>query len=228
MVPLGSRPARRSEGRTSPAWARPATHGAPATQGSSCAGGGLLARHATSSEERGTPMAVTCGVAHLPYTGKQRTAGQRIACVSEVRLAPYVHDRHRADHGVRDYRWRCAMTGEDRVIGWFTADATAGARLSCRPPDADPLQVQAARFFADDLAAGRVPLVRAIRGASCRTASRAAGTGVPDLPHRWPACREAAPTPTASGCPGTTGSLPGPRSVSGRDNRSPDGDRAGG
>jgi hypothetical protein len=144
MVPLGSRPARRSEGRTSPAWARPATHGAPATQGSSCAGGGLLARHATSSEERGAgqvrlnacskhvserdlnPMAVTCGVAHLPYTGKQRTAGQRIACVSEVRLAPYVHDRHRADHGVRDYRGRCAMTGEDRVIGWFTADTVVG------------------------------------------------------------------------------------------------------
>jgi hypothetical protein len=38
-----------------------------------------------------------------------------------------------------------------------------GAGLSCRPPDADPLQVQAAQLFADDLAAGRVPSVRAIR-----------------------------------------------------------------
>ena len=36
--------------------------------------------------------------------------------VSEERLAPYVHDRHRADHGVRDYCWRCAVTGADRVI----------------------------------------------------------------------------------------------------------------
>jgi hypothetical protein len=31
--------------------------------------------------------------------------------VSEDRHAPYVHDRHRADHEVRDYCWRCAMTG---------------------------------------------------------------------------------------------------------------------
>ncbi|HEY2640107.1 MAG TPA: hypothetical protein VGI66_09540 [Streptosporangiaceae bacterium] len=41
------------------------------------------------------------------------------------------------------------------------ADVTAVAGLS-GPPDADPLQVQAAQVFADDLAAGRVPPVRAI------------------------------------------------------------------
>ena len=46
--------------------------------------------------------------------------------VSEVRFAPYVHDRHRADQGVRDYCWRCAMTGADRVIRWSTAGAMVG------------------------------------------------------------------------------------------------------
>jgi len=42
-------------------------------------------------------------------------------------------------------------------------DVTAASGLSGRPSDADPLQVQAAQLFADDLAAGRVPSVRAIR-----------------------------------------------------------------
>jgi hypothetical protein len=53
-------------------------------------------------------------------------------CV-RVRLAPYVHDRHRFDHGVRDYCWRCAMTGADRVIRWSTAGAVAdtAAVASC-------------------------------------------------------------------------------------------------
>ena len=46
--------------------------------------------------------------------------------VSEVRHAPYVHDRHRADHGVRDYYWRCAMSGADRIIRWTTAGAVVG------------------------------------------------------------------------------------------------------
>jgi hypothetical protein len=42
-------------------------------------------------------------------------------------------------------------------------DVTAVPGRSGRMPDADPLQVQAAQLFADDLAAGRVPPVRAIR-----------------------------------------------------------------
>ena len=62
-------------------------------------------------------MAVTCGVAHLTHTGKQITAGQRVACVSEDRLAPYVHDRHRADHGVYARCWRCAMNSADGSSG---------------------------------------------------------------------------------------------------------------
>jgi len=36
--------------------------------------------------------------------------------VSEVRFAPYLHDRHRADHAVRDYCWRRAMTGADHQV----------------------------------------------------------------------------------------------------------------
>lgn len=43
------------------------------------------------------------------------------------------------------------------------ADVTAGAGLPGRLPDADPLQVQAAQLVTDELAAGRVPPVRAIR-----------------------------------------------------------------
>ncbi len=43
------------------------------------------------------------------------------------------------------------------------ADVMAVPGRSGRLPDADPLQVQATRLFADDLAAGRVPSVRAIR-----------------------------------------------------------------
>ena len=40
----------------------------------------------------------------------------RKGLVSEVRLAPYLHDRHRADHAVRDYCWRRAMTGADHQV----------------------------------------------------------------------------------------------------------------
>jgi hypothetical protein len=71
-------------------------------------------------------MAVTCGVARLPRTGKQITAGQRVADVSEDRHAPYVHDRHRPDHRVFAGYWRWAMNGADRVIRWSTALAVLG------------------------------------------------------------------------------------------------------
>ena len=50
----------------------------------------------------------------------------RLGFFCRDRLAPYVHDRHRADQGVRDYCWRCAMTGADRVIRWSTAGAVVG------------------------------------------------------------------------------------------------------
>ena len=73
-----------------------------------------------------TPMTVTCGVARLPRTGKQITAGQRVAYVSEARHAPYVHDQHRADHGVHYSCWRFAMTGPGRIIRWSTAGAVVG------------------------------------------------------------------------------------------------------
>jgi hypothetical protein len=42
------------------------------------------------------------------------------------------------------------------------ADVTAVAGLPGRPPDADPLQMQVAQVFADDVAADRVASVRAI------------------------------------------------------------------
>ena len=42
------------------------------------------------------------------------------------------------------------------------ADVTAVAGLPGRPPDADPLQMQVAQVFADDLVAGRGTSVRAI------------------------------------------------------------------
>jgi hypothetical protein len=46
--------------------------------------------------------------------------------VSEARVAPYAHDRHRADNRVRAYcRW-CAVSGADRVIRWSTALAVLG------------------------------------------------------------------------------------------------------
>ena len=44
--------------------------------------------------------------------------------VSEDRLAPYVHDRHRPDHGV--FACRCPMSGGDRVIRWSAALAVLG------------------------------------------------------------------------------------------------------
>jgi hypothetical protein len=46
--------------------------------------------------------------------------------VCEARHAPYVHDQHRPDRGVRHYFWRCAVTGADRVIRWTTAGAVLG------------------------------------------------------------------------------------------------------
>lgn len=44
------------------------------------------------------------------------------------------------------------------------ADSASGAGLSEAPSNPDPLQAHAAQVFADDLAACRVPSVRAIRG----------------------------------------------------------------
>ena len=44
-----------------------------------------------------------------------------------------------------------------------SAQALADASALPGVPDADPLQVQAAQVFADDLAADHVPSVRAIR-----------------------------------------------------------------
>ncbi len=46
--------------------------------------------------------------------------------VSEDRVATYVHHRHRPDHGVHYSRWRCAMTGADRIIRSTTAGAVVG------------------------------------------------------------------------------------------------------
>ena len=69
-------------------------------------------------------MPVTCGVTDLDPTGKWITAGQGNVVCAEDRHAPYVHDRHRADHGVRDYCWRWAMSGG-------TASSGGRPRLSC-------------------------------------------------------------------------------------------------
>jgi Protein of unknown function (DUF2637) len=46
--------------------------------------------------------------------------------VSEVRVAPYVHESARPDRGVSGCRWRCAMSGAGRVIRWSTALAVLG------------------------------------------------------------------------------------------------------
>jgi hypothetical protein len=43
------------------------------------------------SERDLNPMAVTCGVARLPRSGKQITAGQRVAYVSEDQGLPIGH-----------------------------------------------------------------------------------------------------------------------------------------
>src|SRR5580704_10504128 len=46
--------------------------------------------------------------------------------VSEDRLAPYAHDRHRADDGVCACCCRCTMSGGGRVIRWSTVLAVLG------------------------------------------------------------------------------------------------------
>jgi hypothetical protein len=62
------------------------------------------------------------------------------------------------------------------------ADVTAVAGLPGRPPDADPLQMQVAQVFADDLAAGRPRCVgaryRYTGAALLRVAIAAAGASV--------------------------------------------------
>jgi hypothetical protein len=58
---------------------------------------------------------------------------------------------------------------------------------------ADPLQVQAAQLFADDLAADRVPSIGAIRAAPHRATKSAAGTRVPGSPRRGIARQEILP-----------------------------------
>lgn len=50
---------------------------------------------------------------------------------SPDRHAPYVHDQHRPERGVRDYCcWRCAMT--DRIIRWSTVGAVVGVAAVAR------------------------------------------------------------------------------------------------
>jgi hypothetical protein len=83
----------------------------------------------------------------------------------------------------------------------------AAAGLSGRWPDADPLQVQAAQLFADDLAAGRVPSVHAIRTrlhVGQPHAQRAQPTWQASLQDSQPGTP--LDRPSASRCPGTTGS----------------------
>lgn len=62
----------------------------------------------------------------LAQAGKRISAGQAHTTVSEVRHAPYLHDRHHPDHAVFACCWRSAMSGGDRVIRWSTAFAVLG------------------------------------------------------------------------------------------------------
>jgi hypothetical protein len=58
-----------------------------------------------------------------------------------------------------------ALVGSYELLMMFirTAQVMAHTAATGGIPDADPMQVQAAQLFADDLAAARVPSVRAIR-----------------------------------------------------------------
>ena len=58
-------------------------------------------------------------------------------------------------------RWSTAALGSG-IAAVAPADVTAVAGLPGWPPDADPLQMQVAQVFADDLAAGRAASVRTI------------------------------------------------------------------
>ena len=70
----------------------------------------------------GSTMAVTCGVAHLPYTGKRIAAGQRVACVSEDRL----HQKAHACWPLSSHLTVMPGDDTDRVIRWSTAAAVVG------------------------------------------------------------------------------------------------------
>ncbi len=49
-----------------------------------------------------------------------------ISTVSEVRRAPYVHDQHHPDHGVRSASSRRVVTTADGVIRTMTTGGDAG------------------------------------------------------------------------------------------------------
>ena len=59
-------------------------------------------------------------------------AGQRSTSVSEVRRAPYVHDQHNPDHGVRSAFSRCVVTTADGVIRTTTMGGGRRRRLGVR------------------------------------------------------------------------------------------------
>jgi len=50
----------------------------------------------------------------------------RAVVLSEEGVAPYLHDRHRADDRVHTCCWRCAMSGADPIIRWSTAFTVLG------------------------------------------------------------------------------------------------------
>ena len=58
--------------------------------------------------------------------------GQKLAEVSEVRRAPYVHDQHNPDHGVRSAFSRCVVTTADEVIRTTTMGGGRRRRLGVR------------------------------------------------------------------------------------------------
>ena len=66
----------------------------------------------------------------MPVNGRSRGV-----FVSEVRHAPYVHDQHHRDHGVRSASSWCVVTTADGVMRTTTMgggpQATAGARRGC-------------------------------------------------------------------------------------------------
>jgi hypothetical protein len=87
--------------------------------------------------------------------------------VSEVRVATYVHDRHRAHHGVRDYCWRCAMTGADRIIRWSTWLPYVSSRSAWYA-----VMTSCTRSLAPSLASSRATCVLAVPTVMCRAAGR--------------------------------------------------------
>jgi hypothetical protein len=156
--------------------------------------GWILATHQARRPARLVPVGSGCRrIVPIPCGGSSRRQLPSTACTRNTwtpggqscfsrRPVPAAHGR--ASPTWMPLPGRASTQAVKRVTRGAQVSADVPGSAGVRRPEADPLQVKAAQVFAYDLAADRVPSVRAIRAAPCRAAARPAVTRVSGRTHQ--------------------------------------------